>query len=466
MRRIGIPILICAITTFAIELSREDILVHAFDNSEALSQINTDREIAGSMRREYTGKAFPEINGFANYEHKLRSYNPFDMGVLPSIAEMMDDTQPGYDNDIIIAGAFDNAFSSIDFTPQKNTFAFGIEIAQPIFAQGKVFTGIEIAEVFAETIEQRYQAAQFTLAKGITNSYNGALLAQQNIAIQQQAVELAQESHRLTKARLFSGSGNVLDTLNTRFLLQKSEFALRQAKKDRRLAVEMMLTEASWEIDADSVILSDSLTMKEFTLSQEEALEQVLLQNRNLTQLTLSQEIQSLQTKLSRSDFLPAVFAGATVMGVTQYNEVDQFEVGGDHKLFATVQVPIFSGGQRSQRIHQAVYKEDQLQDQVDEVTNQLTLMLAVSYEELEVARVEFDEAAEMVALTEKARHISQLAYEVGQITQLDLTNSEQQLSLARLAQNSAVYKVNTAIVSIEELIANPALIAVTEEIN
>ncbi len=466
MRRIAIPILIYAASAFSVELSREEILNHAFENSETLSQIDTDREIAESIRREYTGKAFPEINGFVNYEHKLKSYNPMEMGDLPSVSSYLDDTEPGHANDAIIAGAFDKAFSSFDLTPKKNTFAFGVEIAQPIFAQGKVFTGIEIAEVYAETIEQKYQAGQFALAKEITNSYNGALLAQQNIVIQEQAVELAEESHRLTKARLFSGNGNVLDTLNTKFLLQRSEFALRQATKDRRLAVEKMLTEASWEIDPDEVELSGSLELKELNLTQDEAMELVLLQNRNVMQLTLGQEIQALQTKLARSDFLPTVFAGAKLMGVSQYNDLDEMELGGDHKIFAAIQVPIFSGGQRTQRVNQAVFEEDKLQDQFDQVVNQLTLGLTVSFEELEVARVEYIETAEMVALTEKALHISQLAYKVGQITQLDLTNSEQQLSLARLAQNSAVYKVNTAIVSIEELIAKPELIAVAEEIN
>ncbi len=51
--------------------------------------------------------------------------------------------------------------------------------------------------------------------------------------------------------------------------------------------------------------------------------------------------------------------------------------------------------------------------------------------------------------------------YEVGQITQLDLTASEQQLSMARLAMNNAIYKVNLAVTGINELIAEPTLIEI-----
>ncbi len=146
-------------------------------------------------------------------------------------------------------------------------------------------------------------------------------------------------------------------------------------------------------------------------------------------------------------------------MAISQFNDADQFELGGDHKVFAGVSVPIFSGGQRGEKMNQAYFAEEKLTTQKESVQNLLNLGLSAQYEELEVAREEFDEAQEMVNFTEKARTISMKAFEIGQITQQDLTQSEQNARLAKLSQNAAVFKINSAITSIRELIGDESLV-------
>ncbi len=463
-------VLLSVLSLFAGEFSKEDILRHAFKNSEILKQINQDRKISQSVKKEYFGKGLPTVEGVAKYEHKLKSYNPYDfsLSVGGSVLNAIDGSAEGAKNDSIIAGAFDMltaSFGKLDLSPKKNSAAFGIQITQPIFAQGKVITGVRIADVYADAIEQRYQAGQYELAKKITDSYNAALLAQANLHIQEEAVSLAQESHRLTKTRFETGKGKVLDTLNTRFSVQRALFSLRSAQKDKRLAIENMLTTASLEMDVENLVLTDSLVREEFTLSFHDARERMIENNRNLTQLQLAEEIQALQTTLTKSDFLPTVFAGASFMGVSQFDEAGDIDFSGDHKIFAGLTIPIFSGGQRVEKVHQAKLEESKLSEKKQELTNILQLALSAAFEELEVAGEEIAEAEEMVALTQQGLKISITAYEVGQITQLDLTTSEQQYRMAKLAMNSAVYKVNRAVTAIRELIAEPALIAVAKEI-
>ncbi len=463
-KTVGI-LLSMTLALYSKELSRADLLRAAFENSEVLKQIEQERSIATSIKKEYFGKGLPTIEGVAQYEHKLKSYNPFDFALGGAGGSLTDAlTEDATMDEQIIAGAFDKmtaGFSTIDLTPKKNSAAFGVKISQPIFAQGKVFTGVKIANVYAQGIEQKYEAGQFRLAKEITNSYNGALLAHANIHIQEQAVELAEETHRLTKAKQSTGRGTVLDTLNTRYSLQSARFALRSAKKDKQLAVQNMLTIASLDTDPESVILTDTLERLTFDLSKENAFAQLLKENRNITQLNKAEEIKKYQTKLTKSDFYPMIFAGASFMGVSQYDSVDDIEFGGDHKLHIGLSLPLFSGGQRVQRVKQANMEEVKFAEQKSEVTNQFYLALTVGYEELAVAQEEIVAAEEMVALSEQAYRISMLAYEVGQITQLDLTASEQQLSMARLAMNNAIYKVNLAVTGINELIAEPTLIEI-----
>ena len=451
-------------------MSKKDVLEYAFRHSEDLLVIKNEMAAAQSMEKEYRGKGLPTVEASVNYQHAPKQFMPysFDMeGSSTSISSLLDPSQPGFMNDATIAGALDQivgSFSNIDLTPPKNTVAMELSVTQPIFAQGKISKGLKIASVYHTSLDLKYRNAQFSLAKDIVNAYNGAVLADQNRKVQQEAVALAEETHRLTKARLESGKGNVLDTLNSRFSLQQAKFALRDAEKNRHMAIKNMLTLASMEVNPDVVELSDSLKIIAFELTEDDARRRMLEENTTLQQIDKGIEMQRLQVKIAKSDFLPIVYAGASVSKITMFDGGDTPEWGDDQKVYFGTSIPIFSGGQKFQKVKQASLEELKLTETRSKTVNQLLLALTNFYEELAVAKEEYAEAKDLVTLTSQGAKIASLSYEIGQITQLDLTNSKQQLSLSQLAYNSAVYKLNTAIVGIEMLLGDEMLLSTEME--
>ena len=329
MRRLSVFILLmipCAL--FSDGLTRQDILAYAFIHSEDLRLIKNEMIAARSMEKEYRGKGFPTVEASVNYQYAPEQFMPYSIGMGggggPGLTEMLNggppmnvaDYEDYYANDAVIAGTLDHlleSFSNIDLTPPKNTIAMELSLTQPIYAQGKISKGKKIAKMFKNSLDMKYRDMQFTLAKDITNAYNGALLADQNLPVQKEAVALAEETHRLTRARLVSGKGNMLDTLNSRFSLQKAKFALRDAVKNRHMAIKNMLTLASMEGDPDAIELTDSLSVIDFTLSEDAALERMLKENTALLQIDKGIELQQWQVKIAKCDFLPMVYAGASV---------------------------------------------------------------------------------------------------------------------------------------------------------
>ena len=192
---------------------------------------------AQSVEKEIGARVSQPLK-LVNYQLAPRQFIPYSFdiggGSGGGISGLLDQSVDGFINDATIAGAFDQIISSLsdfDFTPGKNTVALGLTLTQPIFAQGKISKGLKIAQVYYGLLDLKYKNAKITLAKEITNAYNSALLADQNREVRLQAVSLAEETHRLTRARLESGKGNVLDTLNSRFSLQQAKLALRDAEK-------------------------------------------------------------------------------------------------------------------------------------------------------------------------------------------------------------------------------------------
>lgn len=471
----AIILLLLPVSLFSTGLTKKEVLEHAFEHSEDLQLIKNEKKSAQSMEKEYRGKGLPTIEASVNYQYAPEQFMPYsfnmESGGGTSITEMLGggppSVEPWYANDATIAGALDQmlgSFSNIDLTPPKNTIAMELSLTQPIYAQGKISKGMKIAKTFYSSLDLKYRSTQFTLAQNITNAYNAAILADQNRIVQQQAVALAEETHRLTKARLISGKGNMLDTLNSRFSLQQAKFALRDAVKKRHMAIKNMLTLASMETDPDEIELTDSLPVVDFTLSEDDAHKLLLEENTALHQIDKGIELQHLQVKIAKCDFLPIVYAGASVSKITMFNGGDPIEWGDDQKVFIGTTIPIYSGGQKVQKVKQAAYEERNLQETRKKTVSQLELALTNYYEELAVAREECVEAKHLITLTEQGAEIASLSYEMGQITQVDLTNSKQQLSMSKLAYNSAVYKLTTAIIGIKTLLGDETLLSTEME--
>lgn len=457
-------LIIFACTISAKEYSVEMILEQAYENSPTLKKIEMEKEITKSMRKEYFGKGLPVIEGNLNVQHQPKQYYPFDMnfGDLSQLGNPnLDYMNPGFSNDTVILNYLGNILaplSSIDMSPKKNTIAMDLSLTQPIFAQGKVMTGLKIAKSYLSSLELKYKEAKQNLSRDIRIGFNAALLANENYLIQSEAVELAKNSHRLTKIKFESGKGILLDTLNSQYELQQSMLAKRKALKDRDLAIKNLFTVANIVKSSEDTELLGSLKETPFSLSHDEAKSLMLERNRSLEQLKKAEELQKMQTSLVRSDYFPAVYCGGSLGKITQWNKDDDITWYSDHKIFVGTKFEIFSGGQRIQKIKQAKDKEAQLQETKTDVENMLLLALSSFFEELEVSRTELNQAKDLKELTEKALKISQLAYETGQITHQELRDSEQKMNLSKLAYNAALFKINSAITNINLLIADPSL--------
>lgn len=469
----SIPLLflMISISIYSKELTKKEVLQYAFSHAEELHLIKTELASARSVEKEYRGKGLPTIEASVNYQLAPKQFMPysFDMnrGGGSGVSNLLDQSLPGFTNDATIAGALDqivSSFSDIDMTPGKNTIAMELSVKQPIFAQGKISKGLKIASMYYGSLDLKYKSAKFSLARDIINAYNSALLADQNKNVQTQAVTLAEETHRLTRTRLESGKGNVLDTLNSMYSLQQAKFSLRDAEKNRNLAIKNLLTLASMEENPDDIRLTDSLVVIDFDLQENEAFKRMAEENISMKQLSKGIEMQLWQTKIAKADFLPTVYAGASLSRISMFNKTEDLTWGDDQKIFIGASIPIYSGGQKLEKVKQANYEEQKLQETKNKTFNQLNLALANYYEELAVAREECEEALHLIALTTQAAQIASLSYEIGQITQIDLTNSKQQLSRSQLAYNSAVHKLNTAIIGIKTLLGDESLLSPEQE--
>jgi OMF family outer membrane factor len=346
--------------------------------------------------------------------------------------------------------------------PPTNALSWELNLMQILFAQGKVRTALRIADIALEIVDLRLEGAKFELAQNVVNAYNGALMAQQNRRIQQDALAIAEESHRIALARHSAGRGSALDTLNTKLSREQAVLRLREAEMRKRLALKNLANTAS--IENDDIILLDSLSIPQFNMTEEQAWARMQENNSNLRLISTLRDMQAEQTNMARTDYRPTVVAFA---GLGQTNAFGGGDLSfGDAtrwnaRIGLNANVPIWDGGRRRSRMHQAHLLEFEAERGEAQATRGLRLGLAAAFEEYEVAKQELVQVEQMIVLAQQGFRISQLAFEIGQLTQLELNNSEQNLRMIQLALNNAVLNINTAVVGIERLIGEKTLISV-----
>jgi outer membrane protein TolC len=457
---VGLSLLLFTAAAFAqTPMTRNDVLRHAFNNSESLAQLQAERKRTELMRNEHQSAAFPQINAAFNYAFMPDLNESAPTGVFSRMLNAMGEPSI-YDQ--FLAGALDGAMDGMaSMMSPKNALQWELNATQVLFAQGKIRTALRIAETALQIVDLRLESAKFELAESVVNAYNGALMAQQNKRIQNEALGIAEESHRIALARFSAGRGSALDTLNTRLAHQQAILRLREAEMGKRIALKQLATAASME--NDNIVLLDSLTVPQFSMTEEQAWARMQENNSNIRLLSTLRSMQEEQTNMARTDYRPTVAAFASFGQTNAFSSGDEFSDGArwDARIGLRAQVPIWDGGRRRSRMSQAHLLEFEAERNEAQANRGLRLALTAAFEQFEVAKQELAQVEQMIVLAEQGFRISKLSFEIGQLTQLELNNSEQMQRTTQLAFKNAVLKINSAVVSIERLMGDKSLISV-----
>jgi outer membrane protein TolC len=342
------------------------------------------------------------------------------------------------------------------FSSPDNTMAMTISLTQPIFAQGKVTTGLKIAKVALNTIKIKYEETKQTLTANVSKLYNAALLAQRNAEIQKEAIALATESHHLAVLRLTIGKGTELDTLVSRLNLEKALMDERSALAQKQTVLQALIMTTGVPATLDNFAISGELVESTYSIELSQARDMVATQNKKLMQLDGAMGIQKHLVSLAKSDYLPLVYCGGSTGKIYQFDKDKPLdwsaEGASDTKVFIGMSMKLFNGGQRMQKVTQARADERTMELTKEQAEKGLELATVNAYEALQTMHQQLEAVQSILALAQKGYDISKKAYEVGSITVLQFQDSELQLNQSKLAYNAALMGYNNAVIDMKVL--------------
>jgi outer membrane protein TolC len=417
----------------------------------------------------------PSVSAAAHWQYAWDKVNPLGGGgstAIPSVQAMLKNNaidssqEPG---SYLVAQALDGimgGFSSLGQTP-NHALALTLELKQALYAQGKVSIGLDIAREYKLTLQHKYEAARQQASADISRLFYQVLLAEQNHKIRQETIVVAQQSHALAVSRLAMGEGSQLDTLGSRLTVERARIDAASALADLQTVSDALIKRCGIEHGAESLELEGTFPNPSVDLTLDEALSMMRQKNKALAQLKGTSLIKLLLVKLQRADFKPLVYGGASLGKVfmfDKWNDWTNEQVGWDDagstdkKLFVGAQWTLFEGTKRVQRVRQASADVRMFELQIEQTEKHLELGVRRAYAAMLTAREQLGSAELMVTLAGRGFQLSQLAYQTGGLSQLDLQQKQLDMQDARMAQNAAQFAYHSALLELELLMGTVAV--------
>lgn len=424
-------------------LSLSAAIDRALGTSEEIGLAESQIDLANAQVREAYSTLYPRIDGSAGYTRTIESsfdtggggglpdslmFNPDPTLPLEDRVRYLEDNAPN-----AALGALGGLFSDLPFG-QENTYSFAVSGSQVLFAP-QAGAAVQIARHFREAARYNFTEEQADVRLQVEEAYIQALLAGELVTISGAALEQAQAFLEEEQLRLRAGRASELDVLRAEVELENIRPQIVQAQNALEVSVLNLKRLANIPY-GQPLVLTTPLTLPPADDLADPELDPEAITSARASVLAAREQvaIREAQVRLERAAFLPRVAATATY--ARQLFADGIFDFGGEWRPDFTVgvgiQVPIFSGFQRSARVQQARVQLTQARYQLEQLREAVQLQLEQARGEKERARSLIAARQRTVDQAERVYDLTTLQYDEGVTTQLEVSNARLALLQAR----------------------------------
>lgn len=331
---------------------------------------------------------------------------------------------------------------------QENLMNGAIELAQPIYAAGRVGLALQIARLYRQTSQEQMGVTRAEIKLQVTQLYFGAVLAQQWEKVSAATYQQMQDHLKQVEVMQKEGLVSEYDLIRSR--VQVSNFypqviASQSARKVAFEALNMILgLPKNQELD-----LTDHLESYAVASAPSEDLFSLAVQGRGeLRQLDLQERIlNKLKTIEEHGVWWPnlALVGGYTVQA--QEPDFDFNNYFWSENLYGglTLTIPLFDGFKARHRVQQVSADMKLLDLQKEQLEKGINLEIIQAQSKFQQAQKNVKAQAEGVELAKKGLQIAEVQYGNGLATQLEVMDAQIALNQAQMNELNARYDLITA---------------------
>lgn len=362
--------------------------------------------------------------------------------------------------------SYQNSYS--EFSDQTNK-AFSnnlyIQYDQPLFTYNRSKMQLDELELDYENAALSYSIQKLAIEKNVTQSFYNVFDSQMSLQIAEEEYKNQQTSYEIIKNKVDGGLSAreelyqaELNLMTSKSNLQNQQVALENAKDAFKQLIGVSLYE-------DIAVLAD-VSVPEVTVDMERAIDHALKNRMELRQREIN--IENSQFELIKTNAMNE-FKGNVSVSVGLFGDDEKLqniyaEPTDNQQVSVSFQIPIWDWGEKKARLKAAEASIESQKLYMEDENNTIIINIRSIYRNLQNLQTQIDIADQNQKNAELTYEINLERYRNGDLTSMDLSLFQNQLSEKKMAYSRALinYKIellNLKIQSLWDFIENKSIV-------
>lgn len=418
-------------------LSLQDCINYAYEHQDSVMNAKLDVKSAEYKVKETIGSGLPQVNGTASFQDYLRT--PTAVG--PQFKK--DPPDP--------ANPFDPANIATNLPVQKFPFGavsynntFSLTATQLLFS-GTYIVGLQAVKTFKELSQRSLVRTKIETNVAVTKAYYQVLVSNEQIKLLD--ANIAQLKQQLDQTTQQNKQGFVEKIDVDRLSVQYNNLVTNRENTVRSLTLNYQMLKFQMGMPIDQHInLTDKLEdINLDTQLGQNAIDTSFYHKRieyNLLETNI--KLNQLDAKSKKAEFLPTLTANGGFAGVYQENHFRYLydHVYANNYIGISLNIPIFSGGQRINQLRQLEINVQKAQNNLNDAKNSLSLQASSANITYINSLQSLNNQKKSRELAQEVLHVAQVKYQQGVGSSLEVTQAETDFENADNQYIQALYNV------------------------
>ena len=414
-------------------LTLSEAIEYAMSNSVTIQNAKMNIQDADEQIKERRAIGLPKLGGTIDYQY----YFKVPTQALPeSFVVLAKDP---------VTGELPDGFSREVQFSLKHNFNAGLSLNSLVF-DGTYLVGLRAAKLYREYVNQELISVQQELKNDVAQAYLPSLIVSESISMLDKNIANLEKLLFETRESYKAGFVEQLDVDRLELSLANLKTERENFQRQRKQAIDALKFAINYPLDQDLVV-ADDINKLLIEATDDELTKAMSYYDRPEYKVAeLGTKLNELNIDQYRAGYLPNVVGFASYTQVFQGNKLDDSGFWAPIGIVgATINIPIYDGGDKKAKIQRARIQLEQAKDQVSELERLINFQVKNARTDYLNAKSRVENQQKNVDLAERIYNTTQIKYREGVGSSLEITQAEQSLYESQQNYTQALYDLLVA---------------------
>ena len=400
----------------SLDLSLRDAVGTALKNNATVVTAEETRLIYKERVKEYWGTVYPQLSATGQYTRNIESPSFFIGGIK------------------IKSGL-------------NTVYTAGLNLDQVLWAGGKVYTGIKMANIYSRASDEQLKTAQKGVSKAVKQVYYSVLLAKSLTGIQKESLDLARQHLDTIEAQYKQGIASDLAVLRQKVEVSNTAPALTQAQNLYEEGLVELKNLLGLDPETD-ISLSDGFTCGVQGPGEISSLYKTALMNRpEYRNMKYQRDLYIEMVTIERAGHFPylSAFASRQFQGQSDFGFPGSSQQNWSTTAGLQLSLPLFSGGSVNSRTRQAKLQAGIADTNLKELERKIKIEVKKAWLSMNEASERRESQTTAVEQARKALAATEVRFRNGLASQLELNDTSLALNRSQTLYIQALHDTCSA---------------------